>query len=393
MSEQNKNSAKGKNAKKLAAEKAQRSSLLRTVGTVAIVCVVVIAMVVLLVSDKGAYNIDYSKGLTDDGKIENVNVLDYIDAFEYKNLSVAASEVNPSEEEVKDKIEAALDDFKEYIEASEEESNYAVSMGEEVSVVYTMYLDGNVVEEESVEEAVDVKLGDEVYEFEADLDGAILGETVKVDCVMPEDYSNEDVAGKTVSYEVELLGHYILPELTDEFVKENLLDTVSTIEEYEEHIKQSLLEANIDEFVANFLQETVSANSYPKKYLNILIDNADLDYRYMYEYYNSYYYSIYGGYLWDSFYDFVESYYGYSRSEYEEQLESDMKESLEYYMSVMYIFEDMGLEMSDEAIKEALGYDDEGLADAIELYGRGDLARSTMESMVLDALADSVTIE
>ena len=151
MSEQNKNSVKGKNAKKLAVEKAQRNNLLKTIGTVVIVCAVVIAMVVLLVSDKGAYNIDYSKGLTDEGKIEKVNVLDYIDEFEYKNLSVAASEVNPTEEDIEEDIAAALDSFKEY-QAAAEDLSYMVEMGDEVSIIYTMYLDGTVVEEESIEE-------------------------------------------------------------------------------------------------------------------------------------------------------------------------------------------------------------------------------------------------
>ena len=143
----------------------------------------------------------------------------------------------------------------------------------------------------------------------------------------------------------------------------------------------------------NFLNESAKADKYPKKYLNILIDNADLDYRYMYEYYNSYYASIYGGYVWNGFYDFIESYYGQTRSEYEDQLETDMKEKLAYYMTIQYIFEDMGLEMSDEAIKEAYGYDDEDFAEAMEIYGRGDMARSAMERMVIDALSDSIVLE
>lgn len=392
MSEQNNNSAKGKNAKKLAAEKAQRNSLFRTVGTIAIVCVVVIAMVALLVADKGAYNINYSKGLTDDGKIKNVNVLDYIDAFEYKNLSVNALEVEPTEGDVREEINSSLDAFKEYIEA-EAGNDYAVSAGEEVAVTYTMYLDGQAVEGESVEDAVDVRIGDGIYEFEDGLDGAPIGEIAKIECVMPEDYSNKDVAGKTVTYEVQIHGHYVLPELTDAFVKENLSDTAETVEEYERLVEQSLLESNLNDFVTNFIEESVKANSYPKKYLNILIDNADLDYRYMYEYYNSYYYSIYGGYVWDGFYDFVENYYGYSKSEYEDQLKEDMQERAAYDMTIQYLFEDMKLEMSDEAMMEAYGYDEYELEDTIELYGRGDVARSAMELMVIDALAKSVTIE
>ena len=72
----------------------------------------------------------------------------------------------------------------------------------------------------------------------ADLEAGLIGKTVGVKCdltvVFPDDYPQTEIRGKSAIYSVEVKGleRAELPELTDEYVKENLgAETVSEIKE------------------------------------------------------------------------------------------------------------------------------------------------------------------
>ena len=67
-----------------------------------------------------------------------------------------------------------------------------------------------------------------------------------MDLVFPEDYFDEEVAGKNVTFEITLnqIEEYVEPELTDEFVKENL--DYDNVEAFREATKNSLVESNTE---------------------------------------------------------------------------------------------------------------------------------------------------
>ena len=82
-------------------------------------------------------------------------------------------------------------------------------------------------------------LGDD-FDVESKVIGAKAGKSVSVDFTFPEDYDDEEVAGKkcTVKITVNKIQEEILPELTDEFIKENT--DCDTLKAYRKQTKEEL---------------------------------------------------------------------------------------------------------------------------------------------------------
>lgn len=88
---------------------------------------------------------------------------------------------------------------------------------------------------DDTEEGTDLELGSGSFidGFEEGLVGAVAGEVRDLELTFPEDYHSADMAGKTVIFTVtvnEVL-ELVLPELTDEFVSENIAEGM-TAEEF-----------------------------------------------------------------------------------------------------------------------------------------------------------------
>lgn len=106
--------AEAKIKKADAKKKAETANKLKIGALIAIPVLVIIAVVAVAFITKDAYSlkIDYSEGLTADGKLANINPADFVDVCDYANISVPRSEVEMTEEAVGEHLESLLTEYK-----------------------------------------------------------------------------------------------------------------------------------------------------------------------------------------------------------------------------------------------------------------------------------------
>ncbi len=282
-----------------AKKKADLAKKLKIGAIIAIPCLLIIAIVVIAFIARETYSlkIDYSEGLTADGKIADINVADYVEVCDYANIVIPKSEVEMTEDELTEHVDSILTD-------------------------------------------------------------------------------NE------------------IEELTDEFIVENYSDVASTVDEYLEYVKTSTMEENIKDYIYEYLLTNSTVTSYPKKYLKVMKEQVDKSYLYQFNYNNELLYAYTGSYQWSSYLD----YYGVSRSEYKDMVEETAKEAVAESLILQYIYEDLGLSITDDEILEiasSLGYtaDDAGLASATTDYTLPYIKQITANDKVIDHLAETLTVE
>lgn len=357
-------------ARRKQVEKEKRQKLVsRTIGIIvsAVIILAIAALVgrqLYILAIRTTPGTDYSAGLTEEGKIANADMSTAVTLADYKNISIPEDEVAATTEEVDDKIKTTLESYKEL----NSDTNLVIADGDEVNIDYVGTVDGVEFEGGNSGGAgydLTIGSGSFVDDFEQQLIGHKPGEEVTVEVTFPENYS-EELAGKDASFAVTINGIQKAPELTDEFVAENLSETegVSTAAEYRTKVEQNFREEHLNEYLTKYVTENSTVNTYPKKYVKAvksLLKNSDgqgedIDDEIAYE------------------------------KELTQRAEEDVKESMVYQA----IFEDAGLAFDAEAhfaeMAEESG--EEYVENIKERYGAPYLAQSEMRQMAIDYLVD-----
>lgn len=178
---------------------------------------------------------------------------------DYKGIKV---DVNVSDEDVEAEIESVLEDAELYVqqEGTPVEGDY-------ISLSYKAIVDGQELEDYSDNNAF-MTVGDE--EIEPDFDTAVqtmkTGETKTIEITYPEEYGDELIDGKTVSYELTvnyIAGDPIKQELNDEFANTYSEGECTSADEFDEYIKETLYQDNVD--------------CIPDTAWEIVLENAEVD--------------------------------------------------------------------------------------------------------------------
>lgn len=170
---------------------------------------------------------------------------------EYKGVQVPAMDTEPSEKEIEREIQAVLEG---YGQLAEVEGRNVVEEGDVVNIDYRGLLDGEAFAGgTSGEGGYDLTIGSGTFipGFEDQLIGKELGGSYDLNLTFPEDYkNNRELAGKDVIFEVKVnkIQELIVPELTDEFVKENL--EYDTVEAYRESVAEAIRASKQEEALA-----------------------------------------------------------------------------------------------------------------------------------------------
>lgn len=250
-------------------------------------------------------NADFSAGLTADGKIEGVNVMDSLTLVDYANIAVPADEVAATDEEVEANITSTLESHRE----ASTDTTLAIKDGDQVNIDYVGTIDGVEFEGGNSNGAgydLTIGSGSFIDDFEQQLIGHKPGENVTVEVTFPENYGNDDtVAGKDASFAVTVNSITVTPELSDEFVAKNFSDEgLSTVEEYRTSVKNRYYEQHLEEYLANYIIENSTVRSYPSEYLKKLRAVTKYNDEYMMEYYNQMF-SSYGMSAYDNVWDMM----------------------------------------------------------------------------------------
>ena len=199
------------------------------------------------IQEAGVYPTDDPKvELVDPAQIKKGSSFDYtceVDVWpnvhlgEYKGVKVKKQSTRVLKKEVEAYIENALKGKAENII-----KEGAAEMGDTVVIDFEGFVDG-VAFEGGKGENYSLELGSNSFipGFEDQLVGAKSEDAVEVNVTFPENY-HADLAGKAAVFKC--LVHEVktkqVPELNDEFVAELEIEGVTTVEQYQEHVKATL---------------------------------------------------------------------------------------------------------------------------------------------------------
>lgn len=177
---------------------------------------------------------------------------EYVELGDYKNLTVTVDQVEVTDEDVQEYMDMMAEDYAEYKEITDRDT---VKDGDYVNIDYDCIIDGEKNDVYS-ETNLDAHIGEgelnsyvgfdleDGFDLENKILGAKKGDTVVQEFTFPEDYDDDEVAGKkcTMNVKINAIEKEVIPEITDEFVKENDLGYESA-KEYREATRKELEES------------------------------------------------------------------------------------------------------------------------------------------------------
>ncbi len=280
----------------------------------------------------------------------------YVKVGEYKGLEYQ----NPDKIKITDKeIEEAIEEDLDEAKTLEDVEDGKVHDGDTVNIDYTGTIDGEEFDGGSAEgSSLEIGSGTMIDGFEDGLVGAEVGETVKLNLTFPDPYeNNEELSGKDVVFEVKINSaqEYVTPT-EEEYVEQSSdYDSVSA---YEKAVKEELYKSKEDEQnseIKSYLWGLISDGSevleYPEKELEEYIEKQK-EYVQDYAENNSMEYE-----------DVIESTYGMTEDEFNEELDSAAESNAKEQMIIYYIARQEGLEVTKseyndfvDAQLESIGY-------------------------------------
>jgi trigger factor len=192
-------------------------------------------------------------------------VLPDFDLKEYKGLEVEQGSFAMSEDELKQ----ALDDLRQRAATFDPVEDRAAQEGDYVSVNYRGVdkADAEAKPLEATDAMVHLAGEGSVPEFTKNLVGAKPGDVREFDVDYPEDYSSKPLAGKSLSYRVEVVAvkKKVVPELDDEFAKS--VSEVKTVDDLKARVSENLSARKKDEAESEakqgLLNQLVATHSFP----------------------------------------------------------------------------------------------------------------------------------
>ena len=380
-----KSKAKREQRRKEVAKEKQQKLFSKAVG-IAIAAVLVVIIIaaagksIYLAAIRTTSNSNLSAVLTSDGKIDGADMKNVLTLADYANISIPAEEVAATAEEVDDDIDATLESHKEL----STDASLEIADGDEVNIDFVGTVDGVEFEGGNSNGAgYDLTIGSGLFvdDFEQQLIGHKPGEELTVEVTFPEDY-NEELGGKDASFAVTVNGINIKPELTDEFVAENLSEEgVSTAAEYRASVENKFYEQHLQEYVTNYIMDNSTVNSYPSAYLKATKAVTIYNDEYMMQYFNQ----MGAGYenVWETQGEEIND-----ELSYEKDLTERAKEAVKSALVYQAIYEDAGLSIDMEAVIAEMTEEngEEYVTNMKETYGEGYMAQSEIKDAVTEHL-------
>lgn len=329
-------------------------------------------------------------------KEETTDYSKYVELGEYKGIEVTVGSTEVTDDEVTAEINATLEGDTQDVEVTDR----AVEDGDVVNIDYVGTVDGEEFDGGSAE-AYDLTIGSGSFidDFEEQLIGSNIGDTVEVNVTFPDEYSNnEDLAGKDAVFTVTInsITEEVVPELTDEWVTEYTAEDetpYTTVADYTAAVRAELEAAKAEEVATNKTADvltTIIDNStisgYPEDEIEAYVTS-------MKEYYESY--ATAWGYDLESF---LSGMFGMTTEEFEEEANTLAEATIGRQMVCKLIAEAEGMTVSDEEYQTALEqYAADYSTDSVtyttesfeEEYGKDVIEENILLEKVLDFITEN----
>lgn len=193
-----------------------------------------------------------------------VTVKPNVELGEYKHLGIKKEEVEVTDADVEERLERLLSNQAEW-QIKEGEAK----KGDIVVIDFKGFI-GDEAFEGGEAKGYELELGSGSFipGFEDQLEGKVAPVDTEVNVIFPENYQVADLAGKEAKFEVTIhdVKEKVLPELTDEFVKEFSKEAASTVAEYKEKLRGEI----------RVQKEEAAAKVYSDKVISTAVENAKL---------------------------------------------------------------------------------------------------------------------
>ncbi|MBO4421168.1 MAG: FKBP-type peptidyl-prolyl cis-trans isomerase [Lachnospiraceae bacterium] len=368
-----------------------------------VVVILVLALIALVVwavvskiqkvNNEVEINTNFSEQLDDNGRIKGVNAADYLTMPDYNNITVDRSELLYSDEKVDADIKNIVSG-KSTIDKSED---LVAKNGDKVNIDYVGYMDGVAFDGGSAT-AYDLVLGSNLFidDYEAQIEGHKPGEKFDVNVTFPDPYENNPAfAGKDAKFEVTLNGIYVAPEFTDDFVKENLSEYASTVEEYRQYLKDTNYKKNLSTYVQDYVVKNTTLNSKPKDYLKQIRGNFKAQEYSYFEYMNMISQQYQGTAQYASFEDYLSKQYNITEEQFDIDTEANVSDSLKFMLFCQAVADKENINVTLNDAKEYYlknGTTEEAFTQRVETYGTGYVVQQYLDTKVIDLLLTRVNV-
>ena len=193
-----------------------------------------------------------------------VTVYPVVELGEYKGLSVEKKTYEVTEEEVSKKLKE-MQEKNARVETKEEGT---VENGNIAVIDFKGFVDGEAFQGgEGHDYSLEIGSKTFIDNFEEQLVGAKVNDTVEVNVTFPENYGKEELNGKPAKFEVTIKEIKVkeLPELDDEFAKE--ASEFETIADLKADVTKKLEETNIER----------AEREYEEAVINAVAENAKVE--------------------------------------------------------------------------------------------------------------------
>lgn len=309
----------------------------------------------------------------------------YVTLGDYKGLSVALSVAEVTEEELEEYRQETLSPFQSYHEVSGD----TPITGGQLAELSLLAKDGGETLYDFVDDGYEMVVGSGEFgdEVDEELIGSKKGDTLDFSVTYGADYEDVLLAGKSVSYEIEILtvSEVIEPEVTDAFVSENFgEESVEAWEQtlYEELYSNHQADAN-DDMRDDLVQKAVDnceIKGYPKSLYKEQKELLEADYQS--------YADMFGCTLDDV----------YAMFDLDEAAREEEYENTTYRVMVLdLIRKQEHITLSDEEfstrLEEFAQYNDyDSVEELLEDYDREELREYFLQEMTIDFLEENADV-
>ena len=305
----------------------------------------------------------------------------------YENIPVTKESAAVTDEEFENEIDYMLESYSYY----ETVTDRQVEEGETVLADYSGYLDGVQFDGGTATDQTIVAASGTGYieGFAEAFIGQMPGVEFDFDVTFPADYGNTDLAGKEVTFVCTVHSiqgsERIVPELTDEFVKENF--GYNNVEEFHILFRDSV-EAQKAYYVESNMYSnlwlTVVGNAEVIAYPGQEVDRVYGERRAMYE--------EYAGYYGVDYETFLSNYAGLTDEELYAESQNYVKEDLVMYQ----LIKDLNLNLTEDDYAEGMaffadyyGATEEELA---AYYGEETMRTTILWQALMEKIAETAVI-
>ena len=292
---------------------------------------------------------------------DGYNYDEYVKLPDYTSYTLDVKEVNITDDDVDQEIDARLAAAST---ETEQVTEGTVDKGDEVTISFKGTLEDGSSPEGMNSESYTLTLGEAsmIDGFQEGLYGAKIGEPVILDLQFPDPYTvNEELSGKPVTFEVTVLSktQKIEVEYDEEFMKKDSENKAATEEEYKAYIKEYLQNKAEDEAFYNAKTEVYEKIAEEAEVLKYPEEEVEANKEKLRTQYQSY--AQAQNMEWE---DFVTETFK-SEEEFETALDEYVKDSIGRKLVIYALCSKEGITVSDQEYTDrvneylkAFGYDD-----------------------------------